>query len=171
MKNIFLLLILSGSIISCSETSNSPNGYFKRHYAQGYNHDSQYPFLVRINGDTIVKYAVIDQGLDSSTYLWSRKDSAYFKLREKIPMDNGYNRAAYAVSNNKVVLKIDTTGFHKKLLAIKQARKFHYKTAEEILLEAKVAEAEKGNSMTDTLIRISEKQFFQEIIDQMKSGG
>lgn len=167
MKNLIITLCICGLIISCSGEPEPINGYFKREYSYDeYNNNSQKPFLVRISGDTMVQYFVIKQSLDSSTYIWNSNKSGYYKLGESNLNGYPYNRPAFRAPNEKVVLKIDTTGYAGKVKQLTSERGKKSKTLEEILVPHRLTQAKEGSSLSDTLIKLPKEQFLKEIVEQ-----
>lgn len=167
MKNFILTLCICGLIISCSSEPEPVKGYFQREYSfDEYNNDSQNPFLVRISGDTMVQYFVFKQSLDSSTYIWNNNKSGYYKLGESNLIGYSYNRPAFRAPNEKLVLKIDTTGYAEKVKQLLNERGKKGKTAEEILMSYRLSQAQEGSTLSDTLIRLPKEQFLKEIVEQ-----
>lgn len=158
---------MCGLIISCSSEPEPIKGYFKREYSYDRNtNDSQNPFLVRISGDTLVQYFVLKQSLDSSTHIWNSNKSSYYKLGESDLIGYPYNRLAFRAPNEKVVLKIDTTGYAEKVKQLRRERGEKGKTFEEILIPHRLSQAQEGSSLSDTLIRLSKDRLLKEIKEQ-----
>jgi len=153
MKEIYIILSLL-LLAGCKETT--VNGYFhngKRSESNEYNRNHKY---YRIHQDTIVKYYVKDQKIDSVVHYWNGKGYIMLGNEADKLYGGGFGDGKYIVINNDSI-RFDTSKTQKILDSIKDSTS----------IEALFAETEISSS-SDTLKRINKKYFYHFLNEDRK---